>query len=1176
MNKDFSLDSKYTATEGTILLSGAQALVRLLLDQRRADQARNLNTAGLVSGYRGSPLAGFDTLLQRSRSLLEAHQVTFIPGVNEDLGATAVMGSQIANLFPNPKYEGVFGMWYGKAPGVDRSGDVFKHANFAGVGRYGGVLAVAGDDAGAKSSTIPSHSEVALYDALMPVLVPGNVQEVLDFGRIGFELSRFCGLWVGFKIATNVADEFATAVVGSERLTIVTPDFRVNGRPWQATQQPNLVPPYTAPIEQEIFEGRMAAASAFGAANSVNHIRVPAPGAWLGLVASGKTYYELRQALFDVGLDDAALNRYGVRLLQVGMLFPLDEQLVRSFAQGLEEIIVVEEKRAFLELFVRDALYHLAERPAVLGKRDEAGKGLIPADGELDADRLAPLLHARLSRRIPAEALSNRLGVLRGQQSIPVLTLMTGETKRTAYYCSGCPHNRSTVLPEGSLAGGGIGCHGMALHIDKSRPTHIGVTHMGGEGAQWVGAAPFSNTPHLFQNLGDGTLAHSGSLAIRQAVAAGTNITYKILYNKAVGMTGGQEVDGTLPVPELTRSLESEGVRRIIVTTEDPEQYGSQAHWARGVEVWHRDRLDEAQVALRDTPGVTVLIHDQACAAELRRLRKRGKAYDPPKRIFINEAVCEGCGDCGVKSNCLSVQPVDTEFGRKTQIHQSSCNKDYSCLLGDCPAFITLEPVNDGKSKAKKPLLQVDEVFPEPTLLVGDMCNIYMMGIGGTGVVTVNQVLGTAALLEGKAVDGLDQTGLSQKGGPVVSHLKISGAPTGGSNKIGLGEADCFLAFDILTATQTPHLNRARTERTVAVVSTSAVATGQMVASTEMHFPANERLLDSIRQRVSPERSHFFDAVALAEGCFGDHMAANMIVLGAAYQAGAIPVSAAAIEQALQLNGTAVAMNTNAFRLGRRLVANPAWLAQWQPTRPEALAVERPISPAARRLIDSLGASGELLRLLEIRVPELIAYQNAAYARSYVEFVGRVQAAERRAVPGQSRLSEAVARYLFKLMAYKDEYEVARLSLTTGLDEALARTFGPVQKQRYMLHPPILRALGVKKKLAFGPWFNHAYRLLMRLKGLRGTPFDIFGYDRVRRVERALIGEYRGLIEAALATLTPENYDRAVKLAELPDIIRGYEHVKLANVERFRKAVADLGFGKDATPQGQPAVARSG
>jgi indolepyruvate ferredoxin oxidoreductase len=698
----------------------------------------------------------------------------------------------------------------------------------------------------------------------------------------------------------------------------------------------------------------------------------------------------------------------------------------------------------------------------------------------------------------------------------------------------------------------------------------------------------------MFQNLGDGTLFHSGTLAIRQAVAAGANITYKILFNNAVGMTGGQAADGAISVPALTRALEAEGVRRIIVTTDHPERYERSDRWAPGVQIWPRDRLMEAQTALRATPGVTALIHDQTCAAELRRLRKRGKAPEPPARVFINQAVCEGCGDCGARSNCLSVQPVDTEFGRKTEIHQSSCNKDYSCLLGDCPAFVSVVPrrmgddrretgdgrqeTGDGRQElssqisgllsqvsglrsrvsSKGWLFQIDDTFPEPKLKVESDCNVYMMGIGGTGVVTINQVLGTAALLDGKYVVGLDQTGLSQKGGPVVSHLKIAAAPLSASSKIAAGQADCFLGFDILTATAEQNLARARAGRTVAVISTSQVPTGGMIAATGVRFPPLDALVASIKARTRAEANVFIDAQTLATRAFGDHMAANMIVLGAACQAGALPVRPEAIERAIALNGVAVRTNTDAFRLGRRAAADPAWRSGEAQARPGAARETPALAPAARAIVDTVGAAGELRRLLEIRVPELIAYQSAAYARQYADFVRKVRLAEQAAVGGQTRLSEAVARYLFKLMAYKDEYEVARLHLTSGLDRALEAAFGPVERVQYLLHPPLLRAIGWKKKLKLGRWFEVGFHALVALKRLRGTPLDIFGYARVRRVERALIGEYRGLIERALGGLGPATYERAVQVAELPDMIRGYEQIKLRGVERFRAAAREL------------------
>jgi len=1152
IKRDFTLDAKYRQEEGQIFLSGIQALVRLPLDQHRADKRRGLNTATLISGYRGSPLGGLDLTLERNPDLLRQHNVVFLSGVNEDLGATAVYGSQLANLFPQPKYDGVLGMWYGKGPGVDRTGDIFKHANFAGVGKHGGVLALGGDDPLSKSSTIPSHSEVAFYDALFPVLYPGSAQEILDLGRLGFELSRYSGLWVGFKIVTNVADEIGTAEVSPDRIVVAEPSFLYEGRSWQARQNPLLMPPWGLEAEREIHYGRLEAAKAFAAANKLNRITLPTPDAWLGIAAAGKTYYDLREALSELGLDNAALRHYGIRLMQIEMMFPMEPGTVREFARGLEELLVIEEKRAFCELFIRDILYNQAERPRVVGKHDEQGRPLVPADSELDADRIAQILATRLERRIHLDSITARVALLEALRQRPApLTL-----SRQPYFCSGCPHNRSTVLPEGSMASAGIGCHGMALLMDRRT---MGLTHMGGEGVQWVGIAPFTETKHLFQNLGDGTFFHSGSLAIRQAVASSANITYKILYNSAVAMTGGQDAAGAMPVPELTRSIAAEGVKRVIVMTDEPDKYPKGTVWAPGVEVWHRDRLDEAQRLLRDIPGVTALVYDQRCAAEKRRLRKRGRLPDPEMRVFINEAICEGCGDCGVKSNCLSVHPVETEFGRKTQIHQSSCNKDYSCLKGDCPSFLTVVPLVDPRKKERR-VFKVERALPAPEPKVPGEANVFMMGIGGTGVVTVNQILGTAALLDGKFVRGLDQTGLSQKGGPVVSHLKILDRSTQVSAKVAAGSADCYLGFDILVATSPQNLDHARPERTIAVVSTSQVPTGAMVTSTAVEFPEANGLISSINRVTRKDENVFLDALGLAETLFDDHMAANMIVLGAAYQAGALPVSEAAIEEAIVLNGVSVQMNGQAFRVGRLLVADPAWARTVVRRRLGAVEVKAALSRQALEVVESVGATGELKRLLEIRVPELCAYKSAGYARGYAQFVRRVREAETAQVPGESRLSEAVARYLFKLMAYKDEYEVARLSLKPDIAKALADEFPGGIKLAYNLHPPLLRALGLKDKLKLGPWFGSVFAVLTRMKWLRGTPLDPFGFAAVRRVERQLPGEYRALVENALVGLSPESYERAVKLAGLPDLIRGYEEIKLRNVEKFRDEVRALGF----------------
>jgi indolepyruvate ferredoxin oxidoreductase len=1175
MSASHTLAGRYTLDEGTIALSGVQALVRLPVDQHKADRRRGLRTATLISGYRGSPLGGFDLQLQAAAALLAEHEVRFLPGVNEELGATAVFGAQLANTFPAPRYDGVLGMWYGKGPGVDRSGDAFKHANLTGVGRHGGVLALAGDDPASKSSTVPSASEIALYDAQLPVLFPADVQDVLDLGLLGFALSRYSGLWTGVKLVTNVADEFGTAEVAPDRVSPRLPEWEFRGRPWRPTQSQTLFAPHNLALEQELFEGRLEAARRFAAANGINRVTVPSPGAWLGIVAAGKTYLDVREALARLGFGERALAAAGVRLLRVGMLYPLEPGIVREFARGLEEILVVEEKRPFLELFVRDVLYNERERPRVVGTTDEAGAMLVPAHGELEADTLAPVLVARLGRRLDAGDLAGRLARLAPAPALALAPLGRA-AQRLSYFCSGCPHNRSTTVPEGSLAAAGIGCHGMAVMMDR---TAAGFTQMGGEGAQWVGASLFSGTPHLFQNLGDGTLFHSGSLAIRQAVAAGTRVTFKILYNGAVAMTGGQPVDGGLPVPALTRLLQAEGVRRVLVVADEPERYWG-VPLAPGAEVWPRARLDEAQRALRAVEGVTALIYDQHCAADLRRLRKRGLAPGRPRRVVINERLCEGCGDCGVKSNCLSVQPVDTEFGRKTRIHQSSCNTDYSCLDGDCPSFLTVVPAPGHRAGGLVPSAAAAEgpPLPEPARRDGGEANLYLMGIGGTGVVTVNQILGTAALLEGRPMRGLDQTGLSQKGGAVVSHCRILTRPGESANKIGAGQADAFLAFDVLTANDVRNLSRARPGHTVAVVSTSRVPTGLMVRDAGVAFPEEGALRARIDSVTDAARNVYLDAEGIAERLFGSHLPANLVVVGAAWQAGLIPLEAASIERAIALNGAAVAANVQAFRAGRRVVAEPGWPG----AAPAGAAAPAPLAPAARAIVDGVGAGGELRRLLEVRVPDLVAWQDARVARRYADFVRRVLAAESAAGLGTA-LAETVARQFHRLMAYKDEYEVARLALDPAFRAGLDEAWGRGARRAFHLHPPVLRALGLRRKLAVpAPLAEPAFRVLRALRRLRGTPLDPFGWHPVRREERRLVEEYRAMVERDLATLGPATHGAAVARAGLAELIRGYEDVKLAGVARYRAAVAEslaaesaLAGGDGARAGARPAGAAS-
>jgi indolepyruvate ferredoxin oxidoreductase len=1167
-----SLDQKYTQGTGPVFLTGIQALVRLPIEQHRADLKHGLHTATFISGYEGSPLGGYDLALLREGKLLKEHDIRLQPGLNEEIAATSIAGSQ---HIPKRRegLDGVVGIWYGKAPGFDRAHDALRHGNLIGASEHGGVLVLTGDDPGCKSSTIASASEGGLADLGMPVLYPGNAQEIIDLGLLGVALSRYTGAWVGFKIVTDVADTVATVGLDGDRPDPIFPVLEIDGQVWKNVQIPQFLGPAHTVWEQRLYRGRHLAALEFAAANGLNRITVNPAQARIGIVAAGKTWYDLRQALADLGLDDEMLLAHGIRLLKLGMIAPLEPGIVKEFAEGLEEIVVIEEKRPFIERAIRDVLYNLPQRPRVVGNEDEEGRPLFPVDGELNPDRIAPLLAGRLRRIVDLPGLAARVDAVRqvaGREALPVMTA------RTPYFCSGCPHNRSTVVPDGSLVGAGIGCHTLVQISGDPRREGTGYTQMGGEGAQWIGQAPYSEAGHLFQNVGDGTFFHSGSLAVRAAIASGVNVTYKLLYNSAVAMTGGQQATGAQAVPDVVRLLQAEGIKKIIVLADDVHKYPKGTRWPSGVDLWPRERLEEAQLLLRETPGATALIYDQQCATEARRRRKRGLQPEPTKRVYINEMVCEGCGDCGRVSNCLSVQPIDTEFGRKTHIHQSSCNRDYSCLEGDCPSFVTVETLPAAKDEPKpRPDLPAPPVdLPLPALpAIGSGFNIYLMGIGGTGIVTTNQVLATAATLEGRAVNGLDQTGLSQKAGPVVSHLRIMEGEQDSSGRISAATADAWLAFDALVAVTPQNLAAASPERTIAVVSTGETPTGSMIRNNRLTLPGVPTVHSKIDSVSRADRNVYLDSLKIAEGLLHDHMMANTVLIGAAWQAGALPLSLEAIEAAIRLNGVAVGRNLAAFGWGRAAVAAPAALeaALQQRAAEAAPASTAPVSgddPRIARAIDRLGLPAETARIARIRAAELVAYQNPDLAKRYVALVRDAARAEAAALPGDGRFSAAVARYYYKLLAYKDEYEVARLYLDPRFTSGVAGNIPEGGTLRYHLHPPLLRALGVKHKIALGPWFRNAYRLLYAMRRVRGTKLDIFGYANVRRVERELIGEYEGMIRDEIARLSPASYGRAVAVAELPDLIRGYEEIKLANVEKYHAELAKLSEGPAAIAAG--------
>ncbi|MGX6513000.1 indolepyruvate ferredoxin oxidoreductase family protein [Rhodococcus sp. SJ-2] len=1134
----YDLDDRFRSGSGTVLLTGVQAIARQLVEQHVRDIRDGRRVATFVSGYQGSPLGGLDKMLHGMPRVLAEHDITFTPGFNEELAATAVWGSQGQLGTGTRTHDGVVGVWYGKGPGLDRATDALRHANMYGVDPNGGMLLMVGDDPASKSSTVPAVSERSLAALGIPVLFPRNAAEIITMGLHGVALSRASGCLVALKIVADVADG-AWSVDGSVAdVPIAVPEIDWEGRRFIYRQRPMAAPGDSVAAEADLYGPRRKTVLAYGKANALDVIEVDPAGARIGLASTGTTFDAMRQALLDLGVDDAGLHRAGIRLLRIGMPYPIEPDLIRDFARGLDELIVVEDKTAFVETQVREILYGTDSAPRILGKRDAEGRPLVPFDGELTAGRIRGPL-----RRV----LRNYIEL--GPGALPQLPLEVLSTARTPYFCSGCPHNRSTALPEGSIGGGGIGCHTLVTLSGRTDSAVTGLTQMGGEGAQWIGQAPFTDIGHMFQNVGDGTFFHSGQLAVQACVAAGVNITYKLLYNDVVAMTGAQDAEGALKIPALTHKLTTEGVRKIIICSDDPKQHRKRS-LARGTVVWHRDRLDEAQKLLREVPGVTVLIYDQHCAADARRQRKRGTLPARTTRVIVNEAVCEGCGDCGVKSNCLSVRPVDTEFGSKTRIDQTSCNTDYSCLDGDCPSFVTVEAAPDRKRERRAP---TPPVVPD---IVGDgpagTTNVLLAGIGGTGIVTVNQVLATAALRAGFEVESLDQIGMSQKAGPVVSHLRFAVGDLEPGNRVGTGGATCLVAFDLLTATDPKNLAYADTAATIAVASTSRTPTGDMVYDRSIRHPDEDDLL--ARLDATTRESVSFDALAASQALFGETASANFLLVGAAHQLGGLRIPAAAIEEAIEINGVAVETNIAAFRWGRAAIADPEVFRRATEPAPHA----RPATVAPDRLFDGTTFAGEVQRLVKIRAAALIDFQDEALAARYIDRVHSVWTAERR-LTHRTDLSEAVARGLFKLTAYKDEYEVARMLVDPAfVDDVQAQVPGGYQLT-YRLHPPVLRALGRSRKIGFGPRSHSTLRMLAKAKRLRGTRFDPFGYAHVRRTERALLAHYTAVIEQSVAALTTDSYDRAVQIAELPDMVRGYEHIKLRSVEQYRARLEELG-----------------
>jgi len=1135
------LDDKYTLQEGRVFLTGTQALVRMPMMQYLRDKAAGADTACYISGYRGSPLGGYDQQLWAAKNLLPGHNIVFQPGVNEDLAATACWGTQQAHFEGDNKYDGVFAIWYGKGPGVDRTGDAFRHGNLAGSAALGGVLCLMGDDHTCESSTTAHQSEFAMVDAMIPILNPAGVQEVLDYGLYGWALSRYSGCWVGLKCMKDTIDASASVEVSPARVRIVIPaDFQMPAGGL------NIRWP-DAPLEQEarLHTWKLEAAKAFARANRLDQVVMDSPDAKLGIATCGKSYMDVRQALAYLGIDDAEAARLGLRIYKVGMTWPLEPAGAVKFAEGLQKIIVVEEKRALIESQLKETLYDSAAAPEVIGKRDELGKILFQSNAALDPNEIAIAIGRRILDRVNDEQLAARVAE---QEQLAARVAEIPAMDRTPYFCSGCPHNTGTRVPEGSRALAGIGCHFMAQWMDRST---AGFTQMGGEGASWIGEAPFVKTPHVFQNIGDGTYYHSGLLAVRAAAASGVNVTYKILYNDAVAMTGGQPVDGPLTVPQITLQVYSEGAKKIAVVTDEPEKYPSTVEWAPGVTIHHRDDYDQVQRQFREIAGLSVIIYDQTCAAEKRRRRKRNQYPDPAKRAFINDLVCEGCGDCGVKSNCVSVLPLETEFGRKRTIDQSSCNKDYSCVNGFCPSFVTVHGGGVRKGRSAPAGQNVDTLFqavPEPRLPSLDQpYGIMVTGVGGTGVVTIGAIVGMAAHLEGKGFGGLDMAGLAQKGGSVWSHLQIAADPADIKTvRLGSGGARLVLGCDLVVSASQKTLDTAHTGTRV-VANTHQQMTGEFTRNANMQFPA-QSLRRTIIKGVGEGNAEFVDATRIATALMGDSIATNMFMLGYALQKGLVPVSSAAINKAIELNGAAVKMNQAAFLWGRRAAADLA-------------AVERLVAPKTETTATTT-ISQTLEEMIARRVEFLTGYQNAAYAERYRSLVERVKQAETAKAKGLTGLAEAVARYYFKLLAYKDEYEVARLYADPAFMEKIKAQFEGDYKLHFHLAPPLFSkrdpVTGELRKSEYGTWVFSAFKLLAKLHGLRGTLLDIFGYTPERRMERRLIGDYEAVIGEIIGKLGPDNHALAVKIACIPEEIRGYGHVKDRNLKSAKLMEADL------------------
>ncbi len=1127
-----TLDDKYDLQEGQVFITGTQALVRLPIMQRQRDAAANLKTGAFISGYRGSPLGLYDQSLWKAKPFLKNNDIHFQPGVNEDLAATSIWGTQQIHLSGQSDYDGVFGIWYGKGPGVDRSGDVFKHGNMAGTTEHGGVLVLMGDDHTAKSSTVAHQSEQALVAAMIPVLNPATVQEYLDFGLHAIALSRYSGCWVGMKCLTDTVESSATVDVGPERVAVTLPSDLPEPEGGIYLRWPDNANAQ----EERLLRYKLPRVEAYIRENKLDRVTQSSKKRSFGIVTTGKSWLDTIQALADLGISESLAEEIGLSVYKVGCTWPLEPSGLQAFAEGHDELLVIEEKRSLIEEQAARILYDMDKRPRLVGKRDDKGNMLLPSDGELTPRLVASAIAARLRLRDLPKEVTDGIAVAEANDGGNVMP--AAPVSRSPWFCSGCPHNSSTNVPEGSRAMAGIGCHTMAVYMPNRRTQTY--THMGAEGSNWIGQAPFTNEKHIFQNLGDGTYFHSGLMAIRAAAAADVNITYKILFNDAVAMTGGQPFDGPLSPWQISNQIHAEGVKEIRVVTDEPDKYESNVNWAPGVTIHHRDDLDSVQRELREIQGVTAIIYDQTCAAEKRRRRKRGTFPDPAKRVFINEAVCEGCGDCGIASNCVSVKPLETEFGRKREIDQSSCNKDFSCVKGFCPSFVTIE--GGSLKKAKKLEIstqQLDTENPaaglaEPTLPAIDQSyNILVTGIGGTGVVTIGALLGMAAHLEGKGASILDQTGLAQKNGAVMSHVRLTNevADLGGT-RIPNRQSDLVLGCDLVVAAGKEALMSYGLGRTKAIINDYLAPVAAFTLAPDLAMD-RDKLTALVADSIGREAAEFVSSTDLATAIMGDSIAANLFLLGYAYQKGTIPLSSDAIEQAIALNGVAIEANKRSFAWGRRAATDLALVSD----------IAHP-----KMITDEAPKQLSLEERIKLRVDELTKYQNKRYAARYLKLVDMTKDAERKLGAETYALSEAVARYFYKLMAYKDEYEVARLYADGAFEKKIEAQFEGDFKIKYHLAPPIMAKknpeTGHLQKREFGPWMMKGFSILAKLRFLRGSALDPFAKTDERRKEVALIDEYEATILDILQSLSPENHGLAVEIAQVPEHIRGYGHVK--------------------------------